>query len=157
MLQLVPHHGVRLPLQLLSLVEHSLLRGREQAVESPEDGHRQNDLAVFVPLVRPAEQVADAPDEVGDLAVGQRRHACDRALWRIVDPHHTRLEGVAQGFTPEALGKPHAPEPAEQCVGWTIVIEAGRLVVRRGIGSLPNAGRPTRLPAFAPRSVGRRE
>ena len=37
---------------------------REQAIEAPQHGQRQDHLAVFVALVRAAEQVADAPDEI---------------------------------------------------------------------------------------------
>ena len=43
---------------------------REEAVEAAQHRQRQDDLAVLVPLVWAAEQVADAPDEVGELGVG---------------------------------------------------------------------------------------
>jgi hypothetical protein len=36
---------------------------------------RQDDLAILVPLVGAAEQVADAPDEVGDLEMSFSGHA----------------------------------------------------------------------------------
>jgi hypothetical protein len=56
------------------LGKHLGLGGRQQAVEAPQNRQRQNDLAVLVALVRPAKQVADAPDEVGELRVGVDRH-----------------------------------------------------------------------------------
>lgn len=63
-----------LALERLVRIEHGLLGGRKNAVESPEHRQRQNDLAVLVPLVRTPEQVADAPDEISHLRVGFRRH-----------------------------------------------------------------------------------
>ena len=54
--------------------EHLRLGRREQAIEPPQHRQRQNDLAILVPLVRSAEQVADAPDEVGELGMGFRAH-----------------------------------------------------------------------------------
>ena len=61
---------LRLGLDLRVLRQHLRLGRREQAVEAAQHRQRQDDLAVFVPLVRTAEQVADAPDEVGELGVG---------------------------------------------------------------------------------------
>ena len=42
---------------------------RQQAVETAQHRQGQDDLAVLVALVGPAQQVADAPDEVGELGV----------------------------------------------------------------------------------------
>ena len=50
-------------------LQHGGLGRREDAIEPAQDGERQDDLAVFVPLVGAAEQIADAPDESGDLGV----------------------------------------------------------------------------------------
>ena len=41
--------------------------GREDTVEAPQDGERQNDLAILVPFIRAPEQIAYAPDKAGDL------------------------------------------------------------------------------------------
>ena len=49
--------------------EHRLLRLGEHAVEAPEHGEGEDDLAVLVALVGPSEQVADAPDERRQLGV----------------------------------------------------------------------------------------
>ncbi len=57
------------------LFQHRGLRRREDAIESAQDRQRQDDLAIFVPFVRAAEQIADAPDEVGDLRVGFSGHS----------------------------------------------------------------------------------
>jgi hypothetical protein len=51
------------------LLQDLRLGRREQAVETAEHGKRQDHLAVFVPLVGTAEQVADAPNEVRKLGV----------------------------------------------------------------------------------------
>ncbi len=64
--------GLRLDLFVLG-EDRSLCR-REDAVEPPQDGKRQDDLAVFVPFVGAAQEIADAPDEAGDLGVGFGRH-----------------------------------------------------------------------------------
>jgi len=56
-------------LDLRVLGERLDLGRRQQAVEAPEHRQGQDDLAVLVPLVRAAEQVAEAPDEVGELGV----------------------------------------------------------------------------------------
>ena len=45
-------------------VKHRLLRLLQHAVEAPQDGQGEDDLAVLVSLVRASQQVADAPDEV---------------------------------------------------------------------------------------------
>jgi hypothetical protein len=42
----------------------------QKAVEPAQNGERQNYLAVFIALVRPAEQVADAPDKAAGTAEG---------------------------------------------------------------------------------------
>jgi hypothetical protein len=51
------------------LGQHRGFGRRKNAIESAEDGARENDLPVFIPLVRPAQQIANAPDEAGDLGV----------------------------------------------------------------------------------------
>ena len=45
------------------------LGGRQHTVETAQDGQGQDDLAVCVALAGTAQQVADAPDERGDLGV----------------------------------------------------------------------------------------
>ena len=64
--QPVPDHGGRLVPDPGVFGEDARLRGGEQAVEAPQHGQRQDDLAVLVALVRPPEQVADAPEEAGE-------------------------------------------------------------------------------------------
>ena len=71
---------------LLVGLEDRLLGLSEDAVEAPEDCEREDHLAVFVALVRTSEQVADAPDEVRQLAVRPRVHAyLDSAIRRRED------------------------------------------------------------------------
>ncbi len=55
-------------------LERGGLRRRENATEAAQDGERQDDLAVFVPLVGPAQEIADAPDEAGELGMGFGGH-----------------------------------------------------------------------------------
>ncbi len=81
--------GLRLPLDPRMLGEDPGLRRRQQAVKAPQDGQRENDLAVLVALVGPAQQVADPPDEGGDLGVGLRAHRRRRP------PRKTRLTAAA--------------------------------------------------------------
>src|SRR5207302_4914191 len=57
------------------LRQHLLPRGSQQAVEAAEDGEGEDDLAVLVALVGTAEQVADVPDEAGELGVSFCGHA----------------------------------------------------------------------------------
>ena len=54
--------------------QHLRFGWREDAIEAAQDGEREDDLAVFVPLVRAAEEIADAPDEAGDLRVSFSGH-----------------------------------------------------------------------------------
>ena len=70
--QQAPYDGLRLRPDLRVLREHPRLGGGEQAIEASQHRQRQDDLAVLVALVRPAEQVADAPDEAGEPGVGFR-------------------------------------------------------------------------------------
>ena len=63
-----------LGLDLRVLREDLGLGRREQTVEAAQNRQRQNDLAVLVALVGPAQQVADAPDEVGELRMGISVH-----------------------------------------------------------------------------------
>ena len=65
---------IRPALYRLIFVEDPRFSWREQAIEAPQHGQRQDHLAVFVPLIGAAEQVADAPDEVGELGMGFRAH-----------------------------------------------------------------------------------
>jgi hypothetical protein len=58
---------LRFRLNRRMLFEDLFLGKRKQAIEAPEDGERQNDLAILVPFVWPAEQITDTPDEVGKL------------------------------------------------------------------------------------------
>jgi hypothetical protein len=54
--------------------QHLRLRRHQDAIETPQNGERQDDFAILVPLVGAAEQVADAPDEAGDLRVAFSGH-----------------------------------------------------------------------------------
>ena len=60
--------------------EHRLLRPGEDAVKAAKHGDGEDDLAVLVALVRAAQQVADAPDEVRQLAVLLRVHGLSRSV-----------------------------------------------------------------------------
>lgn len=50
-------------------LQHGGLRRRKDAIEATKHGKRQDDLTIFVALVRSPEQVADAPDEIGKLGM----------------------------------------------------------------------------------------
>lgn len=43
--------------------------GCEEAIKSPQNRERKNYFAILVALVWPPEQVADAPDEGGEVSV----------------------------------------------------------------------------------------
>ena len=58
-----------LRLQLSLPREHLLLRVGQHAVESAQDGQRQDNVLVLAALERVADQVGDAPEEADDLAV----------------------------------------------------------------------------------------
>ena len=55
-------------------LEHGGLGRCQDAIEATEDGERKDDFAILISLVRPAEQVADAPDETGDLGMSFGGH-----------------------------------------------------------------------------------
>ncbi len=38
-------------------------------IEAAQDGEREDDLAILVPLVRAAKEIADAPNDAGDLGM----------------------------------------------------------------------------------------
>ena len=57
------------------LGEHGGLRAFENAVEPPEDGERQDDLAVLGLLVIAAEEIGDRPDEGGEVRRAHERGA----------------------------------------------------------------------------------
>ena len=48
----------------LLLGQHGVLRRCQDAIQPAQDRHRQDDIALLLRLVRPAEQVGDGPDEV---------------------------------------------------------------------------------------------
>ena len=56
------------------LFENRRLGWREQTVKTPENGQRQDDLAIFVPFIRPTQKIADAPNEVCELGMRRGRH-----------------------------------------------------------------------------------
>ena len=66
------------------LLQRGSLGRRQDAIEAAQNGEGQNDLAILVPLVGAAKQIADAPDETGDLGMGFSGHemgwCC--ACWR---------------------------------------------------------------------------
>ena len=66
---------VRLVLLEIHLGEHRVLGVLEQAVDSPEDEHGQDDVSVFSPDEDVAQAVVgDRPDEGDDLVVGRMIH-----------------------------------------------------------------------------------
>ena len=52
----------------------------EQAIEAAQHSQRQDNLAVLIALVRPSQQVADAPDEVGELGMGFGTHCIQQII-----------------------------------------------------------------------------
>ena len=59
----------RTPLDVCVLGQYLGLGGRQQGIEATQNRQRENDLAVLVALVRTSKQVADTPNEVGQLGV----------------------------------------------------------------------------------------
>ena len=60
-----------MPVPLCTAFSHRLrLGGFEDALEPPQEGERQNDLAVVGALVVTAQEVGDIPDEVGEFGEG---------------------------------------------------------------------------------------
>ena len=60
-------------LALRQLGQHGGLGGLQHAVEPPQHGERQDDLAVFGLLVVAAQQIGDGPDEGGEVGIA---HSC---------------------------------------------------------------------------------
>src|SRR5437762_4485247 len=75
-------HVFGLALERFEFRKHRGFGGREQAVEPTQDGERQNDLSVLVPLVRSPKQITYAPDEIGQLGMGFNGHGVRRTGWR---------------------------------------------------------------------------
>ncbi len=73
-LEKAAENRLRLVLDRRIFLQHRGLRRRENAIEPPQDRKRQNDLPIFVPLVRSAKQIADTPDEIRELGMSLRRH-----------------------------------------------------------------------------------
>ena len=67
--------------------EHRLLRLGEHAVEAPEHGEGEDDLAVLVALVGAAQQVADAPDEGRQLGMRPGVHALLASVIRRLEEY----------------------------------------------------------------------
>ncbi|MDP2823101.1 MAG: hypothetical protein Q8O52_10565 [Sulfuritalea sp.] len=63
--------GVKL--EALEDVAHGGLGGFQHAVETAQDGERENDLAVFGLLVITAQEIGDGPDEGREVGVGHAR------------------------------------------------------------------------------------
>ena len=47
---------------------------REEAIKASQNRERENHFTIFIPLVRTAQEIANAPDEVGKLTVGLGGH-----------------------------------------------------------------------------------
>jgi hypothetical protein len=65
---------VRPILHLLVLLQNLGFCGCEDTIEAPHHGQRQYHLAVLVSFVRSSKEVADAPDEGGELLVRLYSH-----------------------------------------------------------------------------------
>ena len=74
LLQQTANDRFRLFLDRRIFFQHCRLRRREQAVKLAQNRQRQNDFAIFVPLVRPAQKIADAPDKIRELRMRLCRH-----------------------------------------------------------------------------------
>ena len=68
--------------QLGLLPEDLLLCGGQDAVESPQDGERKDDVLILAALEGVADEVRDTPEEADDLAVVHFSPATDRFLVR---------------------------------------------------------------------------
>lgn len=67
--------GIRLVLHPIVFHQHGGVCRRQDGIEAAKDREGEDDLAVFVPFIGSAQEVADGPDEAGDLGVGFGGHA----------------------------------------------------------------------------------
>lgn len=56
------------------LLQHLQFRRSQNAIETAQNGERKDDFAILVPFVRPAQQVANTPDEIGHLGMSFSNH-----------------------------------------------------------------------------------
>src|SRR5205823_12619257 len=68
----------RLLLDRRILLQYCAFCRCEQAVKASKDRERQNYLAIFVPLVRAPEEIADAPNEASELGMRLSGHPLGR-------------------------------------------------------------------------------
>lgn len=66
---------------LLLLGEHGLLGRLQHAIETAQDGERQNDLPVLGLLVIAPEEIGDGPDEGGEVRVAHGLGSCGAGGW----------------------------------------------------------------------------
>lgn len=85
--ELVPDDALRFGLQCRVCLQDFCLCWGQNAVKTAQDCQRENHLAVFVPSVRTAQQVADAPDEVGKFEMRFGGHV---VLSRRTSPVNSR-------------------------------------------------------------------
>ena len=64
--KLMANNVFRLGLKRGVFLQHCILGRCQNAIESPQNGKRKYDFAVFVALIWASEQIANAPDEVRD-------------------------------------------------------------------------------------------
>ena len=78
---------------------------RKDAIEPPQDGERQDDLAILISLVGAAEQIANAPNEAGDLRVGFRSRGCQlvEMTGKFMDVSTRTTEALLQGVDGHVL------------------------------------------------------
>ena len=134
----------------LLLVEDLLLGGLQDGVEAPEDGHRDDDVAVLAPDVEVAEEVVgDSPDEVGYLAelggparvfsrVGSHGRSCGLALGCCASAFnltHRAAFWCSLNSRSPVLGL-RAPSGLPVLLGAGL---AADLVLLRGVGAVPAA------------------
>jgi hypothetical protein len=65
---------VRPLLHLLMLLQNLGFRGSENTIEASQHRERQNHLAVLISFVVSSKEVADAPNEIGELLVRLDSH-----------------------------------------------------------------------------------
>jgi hypothetical protein len=86
------------------------MANRMDAIELSQDGEREDDLAILVPLVGATEQIADAPDEAGDLKVGFRGHGGRWSMQTDAGPEVGRKGAAEKAFVPELELRPKASQ-----------------------------------------------
>jgi hypothetical protein len=82
----------------------------EDAIKAAQDCEREDDLAILVSLVGATKEVANAPDEAGDLGMGFSGH---EMVWLIV--RFQKVDHAGRGMTRGTYSNHRAGGTIEGC------------------------------------------